>query len=67
MALPNIEVCYVSTPLRHKDSMCIVKKASGASTALIILYLYASCEFDKLINPKTEHSQLYRWTVWISM
>jgi hypothetical protein len=58
MALPNVEVCYVFTPFRLKDSLCIVKKASGTSTPLTILHLYAGCEFDKLINPKTEHSQL---------
>jgi len=65
MALPNVEVCYVFTPFKLKDSLRIVKKDSGTSTVLAILYLYAGCEFDKLINPKTEHSQLYRWTVWI--
>jgi hypothetical protein len=67
MALPNVEVCYLSTPLRLKDSLHLVKKPSGTSTALAILYHYTCCEFDKLINPKTEHSQLYRWTVWISI
>jgi hypothetical protein len=59
MALPNVEVCYVSTPLRLKESLHIVKKASGTSIALAILHLYACCEFDKLINPKMKHSQLY--------
>ena len=65
MALPNVEVCYVFTPFKLKDSLRIVKKASGTSTVLAILYPICRLELDKLINPKTEHSQLYRWTVWI--
>jgi hypothetical protein len=52
MALPNVEVCYMLTPFRFKDSLCIEKKDSCTLTALLILNLYAGCEFDKLINPK---------------